>query len=69
MSEIFINPNTGDVWEYEDVFTWPNLAWTLAKLAQNGGDEFYEGETMHLMLSDLQSFGAIITQEDFLQAQ
>ena len=67
MSHIFINPSTGDVWNYGDTFTWPNLAVTLEKIAKHGGDEFYSGETMELMLKDLDSFGAIITPEDFLQ--
>lgn len=67
MKEIFINPNTGDVWQYGDVFTWPTLARTLQKIGKNGADEFYFGETMHLMMADLQSFGSIISREDFLQ--
>lgn len=67
MSQIFINPATGDVWNYGDRFSWPNLAVTLEKMAKHGGDEFYSGETMELMLQDLASVGSIITPEDFLQ--
>ena len=67
MSQIFINPTTDEVWNYGERFSWPNLAGTLEKIAKYGGDEFYSGETMELMLQDLASFGSIITPEDFLQ--
>lgn len=67
MAEIFVNPKTGDVYEYDDLYTWPNLAKTYEKIAENGADEFYHGETMQLMLEDLRSFGSILTEEDFHQ--
>ena len=67
MRDIFVNPQTGDVWEYGDIFSWPNLAQTYEKIAKNGGEDFYSGETMKLMMEDLQSFGSIITEDDFLQ--
>ena len=67
MRDIFVNPQTGDVWEYGDMFTWPNLAQTYERIAKNGGEDFYSGETMKLMMEDLQSFGSIITEDDFLQ--
>ena len=67
MRDIFVNPQTGDVWEYGDIFTWPNLAQTYERIAKNGGEDFYSGETMKLMMEDLQSFESIITEDDFLQ--
>ncbi len=67
MSEIFINPETNMPWFYDDVFTWPNLAKTLEKIAIGGQEEFYGGETLDLMLEDLASVGAILTREDFFQ--
>ena len=66
MSNIFINPSTGDVWKYNDIFSWQNLATTYEKIANNGGEEFYSGETMEKMVEDLQSFGSVLTKEDFL---
>ena len=54
MREIFVNPQTGDVWRYGDIFSWPNLAQTYEKIAKNGGEEFYSGETMKLMMEDYQ---------------
>ena len=67
MRDIFVNPSTGDVWQYGDLFSWPNLARTYEKIAQNGVEEFYSGETMKLMMEDLQMFGSIISEDDFLQ--
>ena len=67
MRDIFVNPSTGDVWQYDDLFSWPNLARTYEKIAQNGVEEFYSGETMKLMMEDLQMFGSIISEDDFLQ--
>ena len=65
MSDVFIDPSTADVWKYNDLFTWPNLAVTYDNLAKRGGEDFYSGETMKLMVEDLKSFGSIITEEDF----
>ena len=67
MREIFVNPQTGDVWRYGDIFSWPNLARTYEKIAKNGGEEFYSGETMKLMMEDLQIFESILSEDDFLQ--
>ena len=67
MREIFVNPQTGDVWRYGDIFSWPNLALTYEKIAKNGGEEFYSGETMKLMMEDLQIFESILSEDDFLQ--
>ena len=67
MREIFVNPQTGDVWRYGDIFSWPNLARTYEKIAKNGGEEFYSGETMKLMMEDLQIFESILIEDDFLQ--
>ncbi len=69
MREIFINPETDDVWKYNDTFTWPNLAETLEKIAFGGVKEFYSGETAQLMIEDLESYGAIITEDDFFTYQ
>ena len=66
MREIFLNPSTGNVWNYEDIYTWPNLGQTYEKIAKRGSDEFYYGETMKMMVEDLKSVGAIITEDDFL---
>ncbi|WP_297336068.1 gamma-glutamyltransferase [Algoriphagus sp.] len=40
------------------------LAQTLERIAQNGRDEFYKGETAKILVDHLQSLGGIITLED-----
>ncbi|MFC3414747.1 gamma-glutamyltransferase [Algoriphagus hitonicola] len=40
------------------------LAETLERIAQNGRDEFYKGETARILVDHLQSMGGIITLED-----
>ena len=69
MREVFVNPSTQNVWQYGDIFTWINLAETLDKIAENGADEFYIGETMQKMMVDLRKTTSIITEEDFAQMQ
>lgn len=32
LSEIFINPDTGELWNEGDYYTWPNLADTYGRL-------------------------------------
>jgi gamma-glutamyltranspeptidase/glutathione hydrolase len=64
MSKIFVNPDTGNVWQMGDQYLWQNLGKTLEKIAKNGADEFYFGETAALMVEDLSKVGAIITRED-----
>ena len=41
-----------------------NLAATLRRIASNGVDEFYKGETAQILVDYLQSKGSIITLED-----
>lgn len=45
----------------------PTLAATLARLAEQGPDEFYRGQTANLLLAEVQRGGGIIARED-LQA-
>ena len=47
-----------------DIITNPNLASTLERIAKNGPDEFYKGETAKKLVAYLQSKGSIITLED-----
>ena len=65
MKEIFVNPQTGDVWRYGDIFSWPNLAKTYEKIAKNGAEEFYSGDTMkqrkaHRFTSSFPQCGRVI---------
>jgi gamma-glutamyltranspeptidase / glutathione hydrolase len=47
-----------------DTIKYPALANTLKRIAQNGKDEFYKGETARKLVSFIQENGGIITLED-----
>jgi gamma-glutamyltranspeptidase/glutathione hydrolase len=47
-----------------DTIKYPALAQTLRKIAKNGKDEFYKGETARKLVDFIQSSGGIITLED-----
>ncbi len=47
-----------------DTIANPSLAKTLERIANNGRDEFYKGETAKMLVAFLQSHGSIITLED-----
>ncbi|NRT14678.1 gamma-glutamyltranspeptidase/glutathione hydrolase [Flavobacterium sp. 28A] len=48
----------------KDTIKYPALAATLKRIAKNGRDEFYKGESATILIAYLQSKGAIITKED-----
>ncbi|MFZ9396195.1 MAG: gamma-glutamyltransferase [Erythrobacter sp.] len=48
-----------------EMFRNPDLASTLERIAKNGRDEFYKGETARTMVSYLQRQGSAFTLEDF----
>ena len=47
----------------------PNLASTLERIAKNGAEEFYKGETAKKLVAFLQAKGSIITLEDLAKYQ
>ncbi|MFD2201113.1 gamma-glutamyltransferase [Shivajiella indica] len=47
-----------------DTIKYPALAQTLRRIAKNGKEEFYKGETAHKLVDFIQSKGGIITLED-----
>ena len=63
-SKIFINPETGNVWQEGDTYKRENLGYTLMEIAKNGVDEFYSGETARKLVKDIQDAGGIITLDD-----
>ena len=62
--EVFINPRTGHVWQEGDIYTRKSFGRTLQKIARNGVDEFYVGETAKKLIGDVTKAGGIITLED-----
>lgn len=54
----------GDLYEAGEVWRQPDLASTLARIAENGRDGFYAGETARLLVAEMERGGGIITAED-----
>ncbi len=51
-------------WQAGEVIKFPQLAATLKRIAQNGAQEFYRGDTAKLIITTMQKQGGIITQAD-----
>ena len=62
-SEVFVNPDTGRVYEEGESYTCPALANTLERLALDPED-FYSGETARMLIDDLTALGGQMTMED-----
>lgn len=63
------NPNGAPIikdeeWQKKDVFVQKNLAQTLERIAQNGRDGFYKGETADLIVEEMKRGNGIITHQD-----
>ena len=52
------------IWKENDVIKYPALATTLERIAKNGRDEFYKGETAKRLVKFIQENGGIMTLED-----
>ena len=50
-----------------DSIKYPALATTLKRIAKNGRDEFYSGETAQILVKYFQEKGGLITMEDLAQ--
>jgi gamma-glutamyltranspeptidase/glutathione hydrolase len=53
-----------DDWKQGDTIKYLALANTLERIAENGADEFYKGETAKKIAAFIQASGGIITEED-----
>lgn len=69
MREIFINPETNDVWRAGDRMKRLKLAETLEIIAEEGADTMYtvNGTIAKLFVKDIQEAGGIITIEDLVR--
>jgi gamma-glutamyltranspeptidase / glutathione hydrolase len=54
----------GQQFRVNEIFKQPELAATLKRIATNGADEFYRGQTARLIANDMKNSGGIITLED-----
>ncbi|XP_065081880.1 glutathione hydrolase 1 proenzyme-like [Ochlerotatus camptorhynchus] len=68
LRELFVNPETEDVWQGGDVLKYTVLGDTFEVIANEGVDSLHgeNGTLLPKILEDLKEFGSIITKEDFL---
>lgn len=56
--------NDGQMWRDGDTLKQLELAATLKRIAKSGAQEFYRGETAHLLAGEMSRNGGIVTLED-----
>lgn len=61
------NTKFATVFKENDTIKYPALAETLKRIAQNGKEEFYKGQTAEKLVHYFEKIGAIITKEDLAQ--
>lgn len=66
-SHVFLND--GKMYKVGDTLRQPELAATLKRIAKNGPDEFYKGQTAQMLASDMAGLGGLITLEDLAHYQ
>jgi len=58
--------NAGGKFKPGDTLKEPELAATLKRMAKNGSEEFYRGETAHLLADEMAKNGGLITLDDLV---
>ena len=66
-SHVFLND--GKMYQVGDTLRQPELAATLKRIAKNGPEEFYKGETGQILAREMASFGGLITLDDLAHYQ
>ena len=66
-SHVFLN--NGKMYRPGDTIRQPELAATLKRIAKNGPDEFYSGETAKMLAQDMAALGGLITLDDLAHYQ
>ena len=56
--------NDGKMLKAGETLKQPELALTLKRIAKNGAEEFYEGETARTIVADMATSGGLITMQD-----
>lgn len=64
MTEVFLNPETGQKYTEGELLKLEKLADTLELIAQNSATEFYEGQVGRWFVEDLKELGGNITMDD-----
>jgi gamma-glutamyltranspeptidase / glutathione hydrolase len=62
-ARIFLKPD-GQPWQAGDRWVQPDLALCLGRIAREGRDGFYKGETARLIAEDMKAHGGLITEAD-----
>jgi gamma-glutamyltranspeptidase/glutathione hydrolase len=65
LHRVFGNPR-GNPWQADDVLIQPDLAATLAAIAEQGSDGFYTGRVADQLVTEMQRGGGLITRQDLL---
>lgn len=65
---VFFKPD-GGFYEPGELFVQKDLAATLKRIAANGADEFYQGQTARLLVAEMEKHGGLITLEDMKNYQ
>jgi gamma-glutamyltranspeptidase/glutathione hydrolase len=68
-SSLNVFSKDGDAHREGDLFTQPDLAWTLGQIRENGRDGFYKGEVAQMLVKQVSSLGGYITLEDLEKYQ
>ena len=66
-SHVFLND--GKLFRVGDTLRQPELAATLKRIAKNGPDEFYQGETAQILAGEMAALGGLITLDDLAHYQ
>jgi gamma-glutamyltranspeptidase/glutathione hydrolase len=61
--------NDGKMHQAGDTLRQPELAATLRRIAKNGPDEFYKGETAQMLARDMAGLGGLISLDDLAHYQ
>jgi gamma-glutamyltranspeptidase / glutathione hydrolase len=61
--------NDGKMWKAGETLKQPELAATLKRIARNGAEEFYRGETARMVVAEMAKSGGLITVEDLAAYQ
>ena len=59
----------GNFYEWNEMLRQPELARTLERIAKEGSKDFYEGETAHILASEMEKNGGLITLQDLREYQ
>lgn len=66
LREVFVNPQTNEIWKAGDKLKRLALANTMETIAKEGADTVYAMGTIgRQLLSDIKDFGGILTEDDF----